>query len=146
MSSAFKAQGTQLAYYQYVTTTTVDQTVAEVLSLSGPTTSRDFIDVTNMDSTGGFREVILGLGDGGEVTFDINFLPTDSSHDGSTGLVKLLDDAERRKWDLAFPDNSTTPTTWTFWGYVNGFEPSAGIDEQMKASVTIKVDGKPTFA
>ena len=46
-------------------------TVAEVLNISGPSLSRDTIDVTTMDSPDEWIEFIAGLNDVGEITFDL---------------------------------------------------------------------------
>ena len=50
-----------------------EDTVAEINSISGPNMSRDPIDVTSLDSTGGYREFIPGFRDGGEVTLSCNW-------------------------------------------------------------------------
>ena len=57
-------------------------TLAEVVSISGPGLSRGSIDVSNMDSANGAMEFIpQALYDGGEVTFEINWIPSDASQD-----------------------------------------------------------------
>jgi len=126
------------------------QTVAEVLSISGPTLSASQIDVTNHSTTGNYSETIAGLLDGGEVTFDINYLPGDASHKNAVsgaGFNGLLYDYSNRvngSWKLVFTDSFSTE--WTFNGPVTGFEVSAPTDAQLTASVTIKVNGAPTLA
>lgn len=139
-SLAFLAQGTQL---QYADTSPV-QNIAEVRSIRGPTGRRELVDVTNHESQGGYREFINGLNDAGEITFDINYLPFDGTHDASTGLLADFDSGIRRAFNLVFPDSGAT--TWSFNGLVLGFEVSAAIDDALIASVTIKVTGAPTFA
>ena len=47
--------------------------IAEVGSITGPNLSRASIDVTSLDSTGGYREFIGSFRDGGELTFEMNF-------------------------------------------------------------------------
>ena len=48
--------------------------IAEINSISGPNMSRDTIDVTSLDSTGGYREFIPGFRDGGTVQLAMNFV------------------------------------------------------------------------
>ena len=48
--------------------------IAEINSISGPNMSRDTIDVTSLDSTGGYREFIGGFRDGGTVQLAMNFI------------------------------------------------------------------------
>jgi len=119
-------------------------TIAEVSSISGPGLSLDTIDVTHHSSTAGWREFVGGLLDAGEVSFDINYTPTDATHDASTGLIKDMVDRTVRNFQLVFPD--TGNTTWSFSALVTGFEPSEPIDDKLAASVTLKLTGQPTLA
>jgi hypothetical protein len=48
-------------------------TLSKVESISGPTFSRNVIDDTTFDSTGGYQEFITGLRDAGELTFTMKF-------------------------------------------------------------------------
>ncbi len=119
-------------------------TIAEVSNISGPGLSLDTIDVTHHSSTAGWREFVGGLLDAGEVSFDINYLPTDATHDASTGLIKDMTDRTVRNFQLVFPDASNT--TWSFSALVTGFEPSEPIDDKLAASVSLKLTGQPTLA
>jgi len=119
-------------------------TIAEVTDISGPSLSADTIDVTSHDSPGGYREFIQGLKDAGEVTFTINFIPTEATHDASTGLLKDYNDGTLRNFQLVFPDPGNT--TWSFAAVVTGFEPSEPTDDKLSADVTLKISGQPTLA
>lgn len=121
--------------------------IAQVKDISGPSMSRETIDVTNHQSPGGFAEFLASLADGGEVTFDVELDPGDSTHDGTTGLLYLMGVKTRRNWRLIFPVASTTPGE--YWGYsfsglVTGFSPSAPVKGSLTASITIKVAGAVT--
>jgi predicted secreted protein len=118
-------------------------TIAEVLSIRGPSLSSDTIDVTNHDTSNGYREFIMGLQDGGEVTFSINYQPTAPTHNATSGLLKAYDAKTKKNWRLVFPDAGGT--TWNFAGVVRTFSVNAPIDAQLTADVTIKVSGKPTL-
>jgi predicted secreted protein len=142
-SSSFLAQGTLLQAGN-AASPEVFTTISEVRSIRGPTMTRDLIDVTNHDSAGSYREYVLGLKDGGEVTFDINYIPADGTHDASTGLLADYNNDVRRNFQMTFSDPSTT--TWSFTAIVMGFEVSAAIDEVLMSSVTLKVTGQPTLA
>ena len=121
-------------------------TVAEVMDISGPGMSRAAIDVTTQDSAGKWREFIKGLKDPGEVTFDIKYVPTAATHkNAAQGLLAELDDDSTtlRNFKLIFPDSGST--TWSFSGFVSGFEPSAPVENELTASVTIQLSGAPTL-
>lgn len=53
--------------------------LAEVTSINPSGATLDTIDVTNMDS-GGYKEFIQGLKDGGDVSVGMNFLPGAATH------------------------------------------------------------------
>lgn len=111
--------------------------IANVTSISGPSLSRETIDVTAHDSPDGWTEFVGGLKDAGEVSADINYDP--SKHDT---LVADFDDDEPRNYQLVFPDS----TTWSIQAILTGFEPEAPYDDKLAASLTFKVTGKPTLS
>jgi hypothetical protein len=119
-------------------------TIAEVLDIRGPGIRRDTSDKTNHSSPSGWEEVMPGIKRSGEVTFSVNFIPTENTHDAGAGLLKDLNDGTLRNFKLKFPDGAVT--TWSFSGYVTGFEPTAPVEGNLTADVTIKLSGVPTLA
>ena len=118
--------------------------VAEVLSVGGPSLSRDTPEATHTDSTAGYKEFIAGMKDGGEVTINMNFLPADASQDLATGLLGDFGTDTPINYQITFPYSPTV--AWTFAGFITGFEPDVPIEDRMTASVTFKVSGQPTLA
>jgi hypothetical protein len=115
-------------------------TIPEVVSIAGPTASFDMVDVTTMESTLATREFIAGLRDSGELTFEINFLTANAVH------VGLRDDnlnRTKRQFQLVFPDSPAV--TYTFAGFVSGFEMNIPIDDRRIINVTIKITGTLTI-
>lgn len=119
-------------------------TIAEVQDISGPSFSLDTAEVTSHGSTGGWKEYIGTLLDGGEVSFDINFLPTETTHGYASGLLKDMVNKTVRNFQIVFPDAAST--TWTFAALITGFETSEPVGDQLSASVTLKITGQPTLA
>ncbi len=117
--------------------------IAEITELTPPQMSRDDIDVTSHQSSDGYREFISGLRDGGEVSFKANWLPTNSTHDGTTGLLETFNDNDTHNWKVILPN---TLITIAFSGFLTAFEPDLPIEEQAQLSGTIKVSGKPTVS
>lgn len=113
--------------------------VAEITNIKGPGLSRDPIDVTHHTSPSGWREFIGGLVDGGEVTMDLNFLPGNSTQ---SALITDMGSSTAVAYSVVFID---APTTYSFNGLVQTFEPEAPIDSQLKASVKVKVSGVVTI-
>lgn len=111
--------------------------VAEIVNLSGPSESMDTIEATHMQSPGARREFIASLLDSGEVSGDMNFLPSDANQ---SGFRSDLNNRVRRRWQMVFTDESST--TYEFDGFVTASEPSAQVDDKLSASFTIKVTGE----
>lgn len=123
--------------------TEIFSTIAEVKSIGGPKLSADTVDVTNLDSVGGFEEIIPTLLHSGEVSLELNFLPADATQDGATGLISKWVARTLTSFQIIFSDSASTQ--WDFKAYVTSFEPSVGVDAANSASVTLKVSGQVTF-
>lgn len=118
--------------------------LANITSLSGPSMSRDTIDVTAHDSPNGYAEFVASLIDGGEVTCDINWDPADSSLNAANTTTTLMDDLENTDpvgYEIAFPDGAKFEANLL----ITGFEFTADFDDKLSASLTWKVSGLPTF-
>lgn len=122
------------------TTLTVDGTaVAGLTSIGGLEQSADTIDVTTLDSDGGYREFITGFKDAGEVSLEgyLNSVPGK----GQKELHDLFESGDEGAFVIDFPEGSS----WSFIGVVTGFGTSADLEDPLGFSCTIKVSGKPTF-
>lgn len=118
-------------------------TVAEVKDISGPGLEADTIEVTNHSSPGAWREKLISLLNGGEVSFPVNFLPGDATHDAQTGLISLYLSRAVNNFRLVWP---TAAEDWViFPAAVTGFEPSAPVDDVLGADITLEVMGEPLF-
>lgn len=116
-------------------------TIGEVQSFNGPGETVESIDVTSFDSVA--KEFIsTGLPDGGDFTFDVNFVGSDAQQQG---LRTDLRDGTLRNFKVILNDHASSPTTFAFSAVVTGIDgPSAGQGEQYKMSFTLKVSGQPT--
>lgn len=112
--------------------------IAEINSITGPNMTRDFIDVTSLDSTGGYREFIAGFRDGGEITLEMNFTPA--------GFNDLKDDYESdvaQAYTIVLSD--VAATTLGFSGFVTSLGVAVPIDDKVTCNVTIKISGQVTI-
>lgn len=112
--------------------------IAEINSITGPNMTRDFIDVTSLDSTGGYREFIAGFRDGGEITLEMNFTPA--------GFNDLKDDYESdvaQNYTIVLSDAAAT--TLGFSGFVTSLGVAVPIDDKVTCNVTIKISGQVTI-
>lgn len=112
--------------------------IPEVMTFAGPSGSASVIDVTDLSSAA--KEKRMGLKDEGQVTFNINYLPSDTVH---AGLRSDRSNRTLRNFQIIFTDDSPA-TQWDFAGYVTGFAVSGGVDGVVQASVTIEISGDIT--
>lgn len=104
---------------------------ANLLSIDGPSVSREDIDNTHMGTSTGKAFLPSALYDGGEVTLKVE-------HDGSDA-VPIDQDPETITIDWAGQGN-----TYAFSGYVKGYTPGAATGERMESSLVVKVTGAIT--
>ena len=143
MSNAIPGYGTLLKIGDGAGTAEQFTTIAEVGDIAGPGFSVDTNDVTSHDSPGAMREFKAGLIDPGELSFPINFQPTNATHDAVTGLLSVMSDRAVTNFKLIFPDTGATEAA--FAALVTKFdvkEPVAGI---ISADLTLKISGVITW-
>lgn len=108
--------------------------LGEVFDVTPPNDTVDEVDATHMQSPGRTREFIPGLIDPGEASFEQNFIPGSPS-DLKIRALKVA--GTRVKCRITYPN----AVTWTFTGWVSGYEPAVPNEDKMTASVTWRVSG-----
>lgn len=131
------------------TTPATGTQIAEAFNITGPSLSQTAVDTTHHTSSDRFRTYAPAMADGGEITFDVRYVPSAPTHDttATTGLVGLFGATGTSTFVLEFPDNG--PITNSYFacvGILTQFTPRADLDSSLDASGTIKLSGKPTFA
>ena len=78
-------------------------TLKEVKDIQGPNISTDVIEVTTHSSAaiGAGKEKLATLIDWGEVTFDLNFIPSDTQH---KAIRQDCLDRVKRNFQMVYPD------------------------------------------
>ena len=115
--------------------------VAEVLSIGGPEISAEEIDVTSLDSTGGYKEYITGLKDGGSVALEVNWVKSNSQQ---IAMRDKLDSGVETNFRIVFSDSPSTQAD--FAGKVTGFNMAAEPGSQLKANLTVRISGQVTWS
>lgn len=119
-------------------------TIAEVVDISGPSIEQATHEAPSQDIT--WMKKVAGLVTAGQLTFDVNFIPKDATHDDATGLLSLLGLQTVTGWQLTFNDAGTgTASKWEFDAYMVGFDHDIPVDGILKSSVTLEINGQPTF-
>ena len=123
--------------------------VLGIKGINGPGITRDSVETTDM-ATGGWRTFTPGLKDGGEVTFDANFLPAEPTQNQSAGGLMAEFDSDScaglRNWRIVLPPCDGEPDAyWEFAGFLTGQEIEQPLDDVMAFSGTLKVSGRPAL-
>lgn len=107
--------------------------ITEILSIQGPGSSREVIDVTNLDSEDGYREFIGSFRDGGDVQLRMNY-----TRAGYDTMKDDFDDDDRQYYQIVLPDG----TSIEFAGLVQEVPLTINVGEQIAMDVVIKVSGR----
>jgi len=136
MSNAIAAYGTLLKIGDGGTSESFT-TIAEVGDIDGPSVEVNAIDVTSHSSANAMKEFVAGLIDPGEISFPINFLPTETTHDDSDGLWADMIARTLRNFEMVFPDTSEC----AFAALVTAMSLKEPVDDKLSADVTLKISG-----
>lgn len=115
--------------------------VLEITNISGPSQSRDTIDLTSHDSPLAFKEYVAGLIDGGEISIEGHFIKGDAN-----GQIKFHTDMQggtKRSCFIVMP--MAVGGAWSFEAIATGFEGSFPYDSGIGVSGSLKITGKPTL-
>ncbi len=135
-SQAFAGVGT--LFRRWNTTLSAWQNIAEINSITGPGMTREQIEVTSLDSTGGWKEYIAGFRDGGSVSLSMN-LTRDT-------LQLMMDDFssdDLQNYEIVLPDDENT--TMEFEGLVMEMPLNIQPADKVTMDVSIKVSGMPVI-
>ena len=123
-----------------VTVTVASNTIGGLKSVDIPETEVTDIDVTTHDSSGGYREFVGGLKDGGTVTlggaYDI----------ANTGQTYLRTAANQGGAPVAVVVTFSDDSTASFNAFVKGYGVTNPLDENVEFTSSLKVSGPVTFA
>lgn len=143
IQTALSAFGTLLKIGDGQSGTEEFATIAELRSVSGPSITADTLETTTHNTPTPWKRYIPGLLDGGEISADINFNPSEPTHDAVSGILAIMQARLCRNVQIVFPDDANT--TWTAPCIVTNFEMSADPADILMASITLKVAGPPTL-
>ncbi len=138
MTNAIAGNGVLLKMGNGATSNETFTTLAEVLDIDGPSQAREQIEVTS-HSSGGWREYIAGLRDGGEVSFPVNMVPSDATQDA---LRDLYDSGESANFKIVYPNGYRD----TFAAIVTDWSTKSPVDGAVTDEIKLKISGEVTRA
>jgi len=112
--------------------------MAEVNSITGPNKTRATIDVTSLDSSGGYREFITSFRDPGELTLNMNF-----TLDTYDDMNADFESDSANDYQIILPDVNNT--TFELSGLVTSLGVAIPLDDKVSSDVTIKITGQVTL-
>jgi len=135
-TTAFSSQGSQLK----VTISSTPTLIPGVVGLPIPPTEPEFDDITNLDSTGGFRERMVVGNAFTSATYEVIWNPASSVH-----AFLMAAAAANTLCNFTAIMSDTGATTFTFSAYVK-FEPKADARKAGRFTLTLNVTGAVTAA
>lgn len=132
-SNAVAGVGT--VFNRWNTSTSAWEAISEINSITGPSMSRDTIDVTSLDSTGGYREFITGFRNAGTVVLAMNF-----TRDTYEQMKNDFESNTAQNYQIVLPDVENTGLD--FEGLVTELPLTIPADDKITADVTIQITGK----
>jgi predicted secreted protein len=111
-------------------------TIAQVISISGPNQEAPTGDATHLTSDA--REFVRGIEDGGSLDIEANLLTTDTT--GQDVVATRAQSGASSAFVITFADS----TTCSFTAFVTGYELMAKVDDAMRVKFSLKVDGAVT--
>ena len=136
MSTAVAGKGT--LFRRWNTGTGAWVNIAEINTITGPGMTRDTIDVTSLDSIGGYREFIGGFRDGGTIALAMNFTRAEYEQMKTDFESDVL-----QSYEIVLPDAENT--TLEFVGLVTEAPLTIPPDDKITADITIKISGAVTL-
>lgn len=109
--------------------------IAEVTSITGPSMTRDTIDVTSLDTSGGYREFIAGFRNPGTLSLTMNFTSA-----GYSQMKTDFEDDTAQEYQIVLPDPAET--TLEFSGLVTELPLTVSVDDKVTMDVTIQISGQ----
>jgi predicted secreted protein len=116
--------------------------IAFLTKIEGLSIKANTIDVTALDTTGGYKQFINGFKEVDDISLSGFF--DYSSHNA------ILDDLQagtKTNYTIQFPPapGGTTGASWTFDAVVTNFKTGAGVDAVVSFDATLKCSGQPTL-
>ena len=115
--------------------------VAQVISLDGPGQESETYESDTLDNTdAGIPYAATGRTEGGSLSGEM-FL--DPALDGHQDMLELLSTPQDEDWKVVFADDASTE--WPFTGAGFSFSPTVALNDGLKGSFSIKLDGMVTL-
>jgi hypothetical protein len=115
------------------------QEIAEVTKVTSPNTKVQFIDGSYLGMSSNVKNLIPGLQDPQEISFECNYISNTAERlEALRGVTKT--------WIIGAATEGAETKTWTFSGVLSGYESNFDVGAVAKISAMVQITGAPTFA
>lgn len=118
-------------------TTATYTTIGFVKSIEGPQVDQSDVEATTLDSTGSYKEFVLGLSDPGSLSFDLVWDP-DSTSVNHAYITNQFDN--RNELNIRVTPAGTTSSIYAK-GRVKSFSGTFPVEDVIGASVALRLSG-----
>lgn len=141
MAGELHGLGTQFHRWNADLSTPAWEQICNIVSISGPSNTKDTLETTDLCTVDGFRTFIAGLKDAGEVALTMNY-----GKDVWEKLYADFESAENFNYAIKIPDEGSNPgAVLEFEGILTACPLEAPFDGLITSEVTIKISGKPVI-
>ena len=137
-SNYILAKGSKL--YRKNPSTLLYEAVPQATVLNAPSITQDFDEITNHDSSGGFKEFAATLRDGGSLSFEVIWDVVNVAMHATIYDDAVAEPLPVRSWKILLPN---LLNGWTFDAFL--VSPNIPLDftKAIRASFTLRVTGQP---
>lgn len=138
-SSVLLAKGSKL--YRKNPVSSVFEEVVQCLTMALPSTTQEWIEITNHSSTGGYKEWEQGLKDVGTISVEIFWNPRAIAMHGTIYDDAVAEPLVLRTWGIILPN---ALDGWQFNGFLSSPSGTLNINEAVRVTFTMRTTGAPT--
>lgn len=138
MSTVLLAKGSKL--YRKNPVSSVYEEVVQCLTLALPSTTQEWIEVTNHSSAGGYKEWEQGLRDVGAISIEIFWNPRAIAMHGTIYDDSVAEPMVSRRWGIILPN---ALDGWQFDGFLASPSGNLNITEAVRVTFTMRTTGAP---
>lgn len=138
-STYILAKGSKL-YLKNLTTLVYDA-IPQATVLNAPSITQDFDDITNHDSSGGFKEKAATLRDGGSLAIEVVWDVVNIAIHATLYDLSVAEPLPLRDWKILLPN---LLNGWSFAAFVVAPNIPLDFTKAIRAGFTLEVSGQPT--
>lgn len=115
--------------------------IANVVGFTGPAETMETVDITHLASTGGYREWLPHLKDGGEVSITMQYDPLAATQGEVSGLKAKYDGRTLTNFQVDMSSQFASKNLISFSAYVTQLGMEVALDNVIQRPTTLRITG-----